>query len=658
MLRSRNVAVATALLIALAATAVSDVLRVAADAAPGGDGTSWATAFARLQDALAVASAGDEVWVAQGTYFAPDFDSFHLPSNVAVYGGFLGSEQFRDERPAGTRSTLTGLDFAIVAVANTVADTMLERLTLSGGACIFGPGGGAVYVENGHLRLVDCQLVGNQTVGSVFPDQPVMPGGALLAVSSTIEAERCAFLGNLAGDGLGDPGSQRGGSGGAVALIGTADNPAVGHFRSCQFEDNRAGDGGSTYVNPRDGGVGGAIYASYTELDLTDCQFSNNRSGRGGLAWALQDQDGWGGDGGAVLLSDGSLTATGCAFVGNYTGGGFDSGRGGATRTTNATVALVNCIYRDNYTGSAGGLDVPGKTGDGGGLMAVGGSFTARNLRLVGNHTGGESGGAVADAGHGGAMYLGGMATPAQLVNCLFNGNWTAETPGLVDGGDGSAIAMTANVIMTNCTVVNNFVSDSFPGGRGAVAVRSGSLLLVNGIVWGNTDPTSSIYEQNIWGIAPRTVNFSCVEGWTPAHGGVGNTGADPLLYDIDGLDDIAGNADDQLDPLPLSPCVDAGDNTAVPPDLVADLDGGLRFLDVPGAPDVGVGPAPIVDMGAFETSPCSADLNGDGFTDFVDFAMLAGGWGPGSTSGDINRDGDTSFADFDALAADWGCGM
>ena len=42
------------------------------DATPG-DGTAWETAFAELQSALAVASAGDEIRLAQGVY-RPDFD--------------------------------------------------------------------------------------------------------------------------------------------------------------------------------------------------------------------------------------------------------------------------------------------------------------------------------------------------------------------------------------------------------------------------------------------------------------------------------------------------------------------------------------------------------------------------------------------------------
>jgi len=75
---------------------------------------------------------------------------------------------------------------------------------------------------------------------------------------------------------------------------------------------------------------------------------------------------------------------------------------------------------------------------------------------------------------------------------------------------------------------------------------------------------------------------------------GLGNLAGDPLF---------AGPVNGDYRLAPGSPCIDAGDNLAVPLDLWLDLDRKHRFLDDPGTPDTGR-PGhrmPIVDMGAYE---------------------------------------------------------
>jgi len=75
-------------------------IKVDADApGPVHDGASWATAYNYLQEALAAASSGDEICVAQGAY-KPDQGvgqtpgdrtaTFQLKNGVALYGGFAG----------------------------------------------------------------------------------------------------------------------------------------------------------------------------------------------------------------------------------------------------------------------------------------------------------------------------------------------------------------------------------------------------------------------------------------------------------------------------------------------------------------------------------------------------------------------------------------
>lgn len=89
----------TALLWGVALTAApasaQAVWYVDLDATGQNSGQSWADAFTDLQDALAVAQGGDEVWVAEGAYWPTDGTdravSFVLVSEVDLYD-VLGRE--------------------------------------------------------------------------------------------------------------------------------------------------------------------------------------------------------------------------------------------------------------------------------------------------------------------------------------------------------------------------------------------------------------------------------------------------------------------------------------------------------------------------------------------------------------------------------------
>ncbi len=108
----------------------------------------------------------------------------------------------------------------------------------------------------------------------------------------------------------------------------------------------------------------------------------------------------------------------------------------------------------------------------------------------------------------------------------------------------------------------------------------------------------------------------------------------------------------------PGSPCIDAGDNTAVPLEITTDLDGNPRFVDDPATDDTGNpgAPGPIVDMGAYAFQPCPWDLNGDGVVNVLDLIELVMSFGPcEGCPADINEDGTVNVLDLIALIMNFG---
>ena len=89
------------------------------DATPRGDGRNWVTAYDNLQDALALAVSGNEIWVAQGVYY-PDVGNsqldgdrlatFVLKEGVSLYGGFNGTESNLNQRNVDINTTILSGD--------------------------------------------------------------------------------------------------------------------------------------------------------------------------------------------------------------------------------------------------------------------------------------------------------------------------------------------------------------------------------------------------------------------------------------------------------------------------------------------------------------------------------------------------------------------
>jgi hypothetical protein len=249
---------------------------------------------------------------------------------------------------------------------------------------------------------------------------------------------------------------------------------------------------------------------------------------------------------------------------------------------------------------------------------------------VVGNH-----------ASHSGGGLLNDTDCDVRLFNCMLSDN-AAD----VDGG---ALYNLAG----DLTVINATLSANAAGRHGGGLLHAGgSATIANSILW--NDAGGEIHEM----FGDVVLSYCDVlGGWDGS--GEGNIDAEPMFFD-------SGTGDYRL--AAGSPCIDAADNAAVPPDefdldedgdtdepLPLDLAGRARFIDDPDTEDTGHGDPPIVDMGAYEFTPsdCPADFDGDGDVDAADLLFLLGAWG--TPAGDVDGDGDTDTADLLALLAAWG---
>lgn len=447
-------------------------------ATPPDVGTSWAKAFNSLQDALATAAPGDEIWVKAGTYKPDDGGlqtpgdrqaTFQLITGVAVYGGFAGDETLREQRDPNTHLTILSGDLQSDDVAN-LADFL---------PCRIAPYGGPLPPE--------CAPFDANADNNIFANELNMDDNSFHVVTGS-GTDASAVL-----DGF-------------LITAGNAD-----------------------------------IFGSPTDR------------------------------GGGLLIVSGSPTISSCSFISNFAqyGGGAFNERG--------SPAISGCTFSGNVTGQQGG-----------GLYSLGfssGNPTVINCQFVGN-----------SSPFGGGMYVRDMETMT-ITNCMFSGNVAPDLGGSSGSGGGLHVVVGTPVV-TNCS----FSGNTAKNGGAMRNVKSGSNpslpILTNCVFWGNSATVSGQQIGNF--SSTPTISFCDIEGsggsgggWDTALGndGGGNIDADPLFVDADGADNVAGTLDDNLRLKAGSPCIDAGNNSAVAPSITTDLDGQPRIQ------------CESVDMGAYESS-------------------------------------------------------
>jgi hypothetical protein len=214
------------------------------------------------------------------------------------------------------------------------------------------------------------------------------------------------------------------------------------------------------------------------------------------------------------------------------------------------------------------------------------------------------------------------------------------------------------NAVVANCTLSRNVGTDGTSQG-GGIHIEASSVDIDNSIFWENEDASGITYTAQIFlSTGSYAVDTSCfTDPACPSPIGT-NMCDDPLFVDPDGPSDECGTEYDDLTLSDGSPCINEGNDSAVPWDLTdldndghdddpyrtpLDLKYEDRFVDT-------------VDMGAYEhqvSGGCPADFDDDGDVDTADLLFLLGAWG--TPDGDVDGDGDTDTGDLLALLAAWG---
>ncbi len=329
-----------------------NIIYVDQNASGTGNGSSWANAFQNLQDAINSSTAGDEIWVAVGTYKPsedenglqnptdPRTKTFHLKEGVSVYGGFTGNESQRPADPLANPSILSG-EIGTTALTDNCYNVIHNESIKNGVTRIEG-----FYVERGYKTNIS----GANNRGAGLYDR-----------SSKVEYVRLVFRDNHAKYG-----------GAVVTRISSST------FNYCEFRNNTAETGGGAFMDQGE------------DVKILNCLFENNSvtSGSGGgyfgldaavyIAHSIFRNNQSSSNGGGLMLASSNLNNP--IYLNElydvvFEGNNAQSGAGAyfQVRPTHMT----NAIFRENNS-----------TGTGGALVLNGGIILS-NILIHDNQGGG-----------------------------------------------------------------------------------------------------------------------------------------------------------------------------------------------------------------------------------------------------------------------------
>ncbi len=400
----------------------------AGSTAPNPDGCSWGTAFASLQSALSVASTGDQIWVASGTYFPDEGagqtnndrnSTFTLKNGVSVYGGFTVGQTLLSQRnpnPATNGTVLNGdIDqttgnagnaYTVVTASGMLSEGfVLDGFTIMGGNQNSGNGiGGGMYIQNTSPTLRNLIITSNNANGR---------GGGVFVISiSAVEASysRPSFTDVVVSN-------NTAGIGGGVYVQNGSPS-----FTRVTFTGNSATFAAGGGLNLQT--LGGPGVDEPNLPTLTDVTFTNNTAVGGGGMFNNNSQ---------TILQR-------VTFNGNSA-----TRRGGGILNEYSSPVFINVTFSGNISTESSGATPWG----GGGMLNIGADPVMKHVTFTGNNSVNASGTAGGDAMKN-ISSNGDDSTPV-IENSILWGDGNTNDEVLNEGA--SAVAIKDSIIQGGCPV-------------------------------------------------------------------------------------------------------------------------------------------------------------------------------------------------------------
>ena len=440
-----------------------------ADATGANNGASWADAHTDLQTALANTASG-EIWVAAGTYFPSATGSvnatFQLKNNVALYGGFVGTETLLSQRNWTANVTTlsgdinhddvygsptwydygdgfrgyTGNTLYVTTGSNTDTSAVLDGFTVKAGTS-------GMYISNGSPTIRNCvftrHLTGDYGAGmfisagsptieaSSFVENYSAYGGAgIYSATSTspLTLTDVAFIANTIKGFFGTTGA-------GISFQGSG---ALTITRG-RFERNEAL---VYYVISDNADYGGGVYVAGGSFTVRDSIFTGNSAMMGAGLYTFT--------GGTVINSVFMNNSVyGLEMSNGETNGNFGAGIG-AGDFFGSTVSIVNSVFANNTAGEGGGIGAYGfSTADIRNSIlwnntATGANISTRAAQVTGNFTVDYSivQGILSDPTAPGPFPGASEADP-QFVNLALNDFHLKSTSPAIDAGNNASVPVT-----------------------------------------------------------------------------------------------------------------------------------------------------------------------------------------------------------------------